>query len=165
VATVAVIAIDALYVTIIRSQGGPPSDSPLVAPFVAGFLAAVAIALASSLVVPWPVAKVALRSAAAASLLLTAVLTGFTIGLAVVIPAAIAIVATAWTMSLYPSRASAVEAVAAAVVGLAVVLIGLQLAWQAVTCPSTGESGGSLPTFIGKGATYECSNGVLTVSR
>jgi hypothetical protein len=94
-----------------------------------------------------------------------AVLTGFSIGVAVVIPAAIAVVGTVMTISTSGDRRTVVAALGGAVVGVAVVLIGLQLAWQVVSCPATGESGGTLPGFIGQGATYDCSNGVLTVTR
>jgi len=46
-----------------------------------------------------------------------------------------------------------------------VLAVGLQLAWQQVVCPATGESGGSIASWFGSGGSYECNDGVLTVQR
>ena len=164
VAAVAVLAIDALYVTLIQAQGGPPSDEPLVVPFVAGYLGLLAVALGLTLVLPG-LLRVGVRGAAAGGLLLMGVLTGFSIGVGVLVAAIVSIAALVVTVSRHPGARPAAAAVAGIVVGVALLLIGLEVAWSHVVCAPTGESGGSIPSLIGPGASYECNNGVLTVQR
>jgi hypothetical protein len=164
VAAVAVLAIDALYVAIIRAQGGPPSDEPLVAPFVAGYLALLAAGLGATLVVPG-LLRVGVRGAAAGGLLLMAVLTGFSIGAGVLVGALVAIAALALTVSRHPSARTVLAAVAGIIVGVALLLVGLQLAWSHVVCSPSGQSGGTIPSLVGVGESYQCSDGVLTVER
>lgn len=163
-AAVAVVAIDALYVGLVRSQGGPPPDNALVTPFVASYFALIALALAMSLLTPVSVG-VGLRGGAAGGLLVMAILTGFSIGVAVLIPALIAIAAAVVTVGGHPRRRSVISAGVGIFVAVAVLAIGLQIAWSYIACPATGQSGGTTASFFGQGASYECDNGVLTVSR
>ncbi len=164
VAAIAVVAIDVLYVSLIRAQGGPPSDEPLVVPFVAGYLGLFALALGLTLVLP-DLLRVGVRGAAAGGLLLLGVLTGFSIGVGVLVAAIVAIAALVVTVSRHPGARSTAAAVTGVVVGVALLLIGLQLAWSHVVCPSSGQSGGTIPSLVGPGASYDCDNGVLTVHR
>ena len=158
VAAVALVAVDVLYNTIIRSQGGPPPDQPLVAPFVTGYLAAAAVALAVSIALP-PAWRAALRAACAAGLLVLAVLSGFSIGPAVLIPAAMCVAATAITLSNAPTRRAVASAITGAVLGLALLAGGFWVAWSYIQCPTGGvTSSGSTVTYT----FYECVNGVLT---
>ena len=163
-AAIAVAAIDALYLALIQSQGGPPSDTALVTPFVAAYFALIALALAVSLVAPVAVSA-GLRGAAAGGLLVMAVLTGFSIGVAVLIPAVISVAAAVITVARHPTRRTVISALAGAVVTVALLVAGLQVAWSYISCPPAGQSGGTMPSFIGPGPSYECDNGVLTVNR
>jgi hypothetical protein len=164
VAAIAVAAIDALYLTLVRSQGGPPPDNALVTPFVASYFALVALALVVSLLTPLSVSA-ALRGAAAGGLLLMAILTGFSIGIAVLLPAALSIAAAVVTVGGHPSRRAVVSTVVGIVVAVALLVAGLEIAWSYISCPATGESGGTTASFFGQGASYQCENGVLTVRR
>lgn len=163
-AAIAVVAIDVLYVSLIAGQGGPPSDTPLVAPFVGAYFAVLAISLGVSLVSPmW--LKSALRGAATGGLLLMAVLTGFSIGVAVLVAAAIALAALVITLAARPNRGTVIAAITGAVVGVGVLMAGLQFAWSDVVCPASGQGGGTMPSLVGPGASYQCNEGVLTVQR
>jgi hypothetical protein len=164
VAAIAVAAVDALYLALINSQGGPPPDSVIVTPFVASYLGLMALLLAVSLVTPHAI-KAGLRGAAAGGLVAMALLTGFSIGVAVLVPAALGIAAEVVTLADGPTRRATVAAIAGAIVSVAVLAGGLQIAWSYISCPPTGESGGTTASFFGPGASYQCVNGVLTVAR
>jgi O-antigen ligase len=164
VAAVAVVAVDAGYLLLIQSQGGPPSDNPLVTPFVGSYFALMAAALIASLPAPAPL-RAGFRGAAAAGLLLAALLTGLSIGAAVLIPAILAIVATVLMVRRSPDRNTVFAAIAGMFVGVALLVVGLQIAWQQVVCPASGESGGSIASWFGSGGNYECNDGVLRVQR
>src|SRR5579864_5268698 len=86
VAAVALVAIDVLYLGLVESQGASPF--PLVTWFIAGYFVVVAMALIGSLFAP-PGARVAVRGAAAGSLLAMTVMSAMSIGAAVLIPAAL----------------------------------------------------------------------------
>lgn len=161
VAVAAIAATDGGYIALIRGQGGPPTDTPWVVPFVAGYLVLVAAVLAASLLVP-AAAKPAMRVAASAGLLVLGVLAAFSIGLAVLIAAGLSIAAAVLAFRAKPGMSSAVSAAAAAVVALVVLVAGFQITWTHIVCPASGESGGTVASFVGVGSSYECNEGVLT---
>lgn len=162
VAVVAVVAIDVLYLSLIAGQGGPPSDTPLVVPFVGAYFAVLATSLGVSLAAPaW--LKAALRGAACAGLLLMAVLTGFSIGVAVLVAAAVALAALVFTLAARPNRRAVGAAIIGGIVGVAILMAGLQLAWSQISCPRTGESSGTTVSLTGQ-SSYRCIEGVLTIS-
>jgi hypothetical protein len=164
VAVVAVVAIDALYLAIVVNQGGPQADTTWVAPFVAGYLGLVAAMLLISLVAGDPLA-VGLRGGASGGLLVLGVLALFSIGFAILIAAVVCIAATVVTLSRRPATRSIFAAAAGLVLTIAVLVVGFQIAWQQISCPATGESGGTTASWTGSGQSYMCSNGHLTVSR
>src|SRR6185437_8273172 len=93
----AVLAVEVLYVVLIRSQGGPlESYIPF---FVTGYLALMAGLIAIALVPRPEVAamRVPLRAAAAAGLLVLGFLAAFSIGTAILIAALLVIVALVQT--------------------------------------------------------------------
>ena len=160
VAVIALAAIVALYLAIVRSQGGAPIDTPWVVPFVAGYLVLMALLLALSLLVPQGVRPV-LRGAASAGLLVLGVLAAFSIGVAVLIAAALAMAATFLDLSAKPGARSVASAVAGALVAVVSLLVGFQISWTHIECPPSGESGGTTAGFIHENS-YQCSDGRLT---
>ena len=161
VAVVVIAATEVGYMLLIRAQGGPPSDTPWVVPFVAGYLVLMAALLAASTLVP-ATARVALRGGASAGLLVLGVLAAFSIGLAVLIAAALAIAATVLGLRAKPGGRALSAAGAGAVASIVILLGGFQVVWSHVVCQPTGQSGGSTAGLFG-GSAYDCNNGVLTV--
>ena len=161
---VAVVAIDVLYMVIVRSQGGPDPVDVWTVPFVAGYLAVMALLLGLSIFLP-PTVRPALRAASSAGLLVLAVLTAFSIGTGVLIAAILSIAAT--IIALVEKHGPPVlgSAIFAAVLAVGAMLIGLQVTWQHIVCPATGQTGGSTPAIFTSGSTYECNDGVLTVHK
>jgi hypothetical protein len=157
-AAAAVVAIDALYLAIIRSQDNPPSAQPLVTPFIAAYLAVIAASLLASLFARLLV-KAALRGAASGGLLVMAVVAAFSIGAAILIPAVLCGVATALTVGRTPTARLVLSAVAGTSVAVAILAAGLWFSWSYISCPPGVESGGTTATQT----SYTCSNGVLTV--
>ena len=128
---VAVIAIDALYLGIIRGQGDT-APSPYVVPFVASYLAAIAVALLASLVSPlW--LKAGFRGAASGGLLAFGGLSALTIGPAVMITAFVSIAATILTIVRIPGRFTIAAGAVGSIVAILLLVIGLQLAWSQTT--------------------------------
>jgi len=163
IAVVAIVAIDALYLAIVSSQGGPgepPTDTPLVVPFVAGYEILMALLLAASLVVP-PAVRPALRGAAAAGLFVLGILALFSIGLGDIIAAALALAATVLAVRASRGTRTWLSLAAAAIVSVAILLGGFQIAWSHIVCQPAGESGGSSAGLFG-GSSYDCKDGVLT---
>ena len=163
VAIVAIAAIVVLYLSIIRSQGGPgepPSDTPWVVPFVAGYQILMAVLLAVSLFVP-PAIRPGLRGAASAGLLVLGVLAAFSIGLGDIIVAALAIAVTVLSMVQRPGWRTWTSVAAGAIAAVAILLGGFQIAWSHIVCQPTGQSGGSSASVFG-GSSYDCNGGVLT---
>jgi hypothetical protein len=128
---VATVALDALYLAIIAGQGATP-PSRFVVPFVASYFGAIALAMLASLFVP-PVIRSGLRAASAAGLVLIGFLTALSIGLAVLIAGAICGACAAATIGSNRRATTIVSAVIGAVLAVAVLLVGLQLAWSPVT--------------------------------
>lgn len=161
VSIVAIIAIVAGYIAIVRSQGGPPPTDILTVPFVASYLLTMAALLAISLIERgWiKTLRPALRGGASAGLLAVSVLSAFSIGLAVLIAAALAIAATVVSIISAPRRATFIGAAMGAVLSLAWLAFGLEVAWNVIVCPPAGQSSGITPS----GVNYDCSDGELTV--
>ncbi|HET7465506.1 MAG TPA: hypothetical protein VFL29_02455 [Candidatus Dormibacteraeota bacterium] len=162
VAVAIIAATVALYLTLIRSQGGPPPDDVLTVPFVAGYLSLMAVFLIVSLVVPQG-ARPALRSGAGCGLLVLGVLSAFSIGVPVLMAGAFSLATAGIAIAARPGARSVVSSIAAGVVAVVVLLGGFQYTWSHIVCPPTGESGGTTASVLGQGTTYECHNGVLTI--
>lgn len=162
VAVVAILAIVVLYVSLIKSQGEQDPVSALVVPFIVGYLLVMAILLATSLVVA-PAARPGLRGAASAGLLVLGWLAAFSIGVAVLIAAGLAIAATVLAINARPGAGSIASVAGAGLIAVLVLVAGFEFAWQHPVCPPNGEGGGSIPSLIGHGSSYECNGGVLTL--
>ena len=162
-AVLALVAIDAIYLIIVRQQGTDPSE-PLVVPFVAAYIALMGALLVASLLTP-PAWAPALRGGASAGLLVLGALSAFSIGLGVLFAATLAIAATVLALIARPGARSAVSTVLSALVVVALLVVGFQVAWSHLACPASGEGGGTTPSFFGQGSSYECNGGVLTVHR
>ena len=163
VAVIATVAIVTLYLWIIRSQGagGPSTPDVLTVPFVAGYQLLMAALLGVSLLAPAG-ARPALRGAAAGGLFVLAVLAMFSIGLAILLVAGLAIAATVLAIAERPGARSVVSAVLAGVLAVVVLVAGFEFAWHVLVCPPTGQMGGTTAGFFDS-VSYDCINGVLTV--
>ena len=161
-AVIAIVAIVAIYPAIIRGQGGQPSDTPLIVPFVASYLALMAALLAVSLFTPaaW---RPALRGAASAGLVFMGVLAAFTIGLAILVAAAPAVASGVLAARARPGGTTTASSGVAVLLAVALLVAGFEFSWSYLVCPASGESGGSTASFLGRGSSYDCDNGVLTV--
>lgn len=162
VSVIATAAVVTLYLAIIRTQGEPSTPDVLTVPFVASYLVLMAFLLAASLFVPLP-ARPALRGAAAGGLFVMGTLALFSIGLAIVLVAALAVAATVLAIADRPGAKSVVSAVLAAVLAVAILVAGFEFSWHYLVCPPTGQQGGSTAGFVGDSVAYECDDGVLTV--
>jgi hypothetical protein len=164
---VGMLAIVAAYIAIIRGQDGVPASDAWTVPFVAGYMLLMALLLALSLLelpaLAW--LRPALRGAAAAGLWILGVLALFSIGLAIVICAALATSATVLTLTARPSVRGTISAVVAGIVSVVVLGVGFQIAASHIVCPATGQSGGTTAGLFTNGFSYECNDGVLTTSR
>jgi hypothetical protein len=166
VSTVSLIAIVAGYIAIIRSQGAPPPDNVVTVPFVAGYLLTMAVLLAVSLAEGPGIVRLrpALRGAAAAGLLVLGFIAAFSIGVPVLITGGLATGATVLALTARPSFKATLSAVVAAIVSVVVLGVGFQISWQTIVCPATGQSGGTTASVFTPGKTYECNDGVLTIT-
>ena len=163
-ALVVVAAVDALYIGLIAAQGGGDPATPLVVPFVSAYLALIALLLVASLIAPAASAP-ALRGGASAGLLAMGVLAAFSIGVPLLAAGVLSIVATVLAARLRPGARSVISAVLAGFVTVCLLIVGFQLSWSHLVCPAGGQGGGTEPSFIGPGPSYECGGGVLTVNR
>ena len=164
VAAVAVLATDALYVSLIRGQGGPGAPGPpdvLTVPFVAGYQLFMAALLAASLFAPAATAPV-LRGAASGGLVVLGVLGAFSIGLPLLIAGFLAIAATVLAIRARPRALSIASAVGAAVVSVAVLAAGFEFAWHYLVCPPAVQMEGTTAGLFGDSISYRCADGVLT---
>jgi hypothetical protein len=161
VSIVAVIATVVAYNAIIRGQGGPAPSDFLTVPFVSTYLLSMAVILAISLIDRPRIKSLrpALRSAASAGLVALAVLSAFSVGLEILIGAAFAIAATVISIISSLRRATFIGAAIAAVLSVAWLAFGLEVTWNVIVCPPTGQSSGTTAT----GVNYDCSDGYLTV--
>lgn len=161
-AVIATAAIVALYLSIIRSQGGPSTPDVLTVPFVAAYQLLMAVLLGVSLLAPAG-ARPALRGAAAGGLFVLAVLALFSIGVAILLVAGLAIAATVLAIVERPGARSVVSAVLAGVLAVLLLVAGFEFAWHYLVCPPTGEMGGTTAGFFGDSIAFDCKDGVLTV--
>lgn len=162
VAIVAIAAIVVLYVSIIHVQGGPSTPDVLTVPFVAGYQLLMAALLGASLLAS-PALRPALRGAASAGLLVLGWLAIFSIGIAILIAAGLAIASTALALNERPGARPVVSAVLAGALAVALLVAGFEFSWHYLVCPASGESGGTTASLLGHSSSYDCNNGVLTV--
>jgi hypothetical protein len=163
IALVSVVVVDAGYLALIAILASHPPDIYTV-PFVAGYILLTAVLLALSLVeAPFMVPlRPALRTAAAAGLLVLGVLAVFSIGLALLIAGGIAMAAAVMTIAAVHRATAVVSAVLAATLAVALVVIGLEIAWRTIVCPPTGEMGGDTVGVFTGGINFTCKDGHLT---
>jgi hypothetical protein len=166
VPAIGLVAVVAGYIAIINSQGAPPPDNVITVPFVSGYLLLMAILLAVSLIERPAIASIrpAVRGAAAAGLWVLGFLALFSIGLAIVICAALATAATVVTLTGRPSLLATLSVLVAGTVSVFVLAVGFYFSWQTIICPATGQSGGTTVGLFGNGKTYECNDGLLTIT-
>jgi hypothetical protein len=160
VPVVGLVAIVAGYIAIVRRQGPAPTDF-LTVPFVSTFLLTMAAILAISLIERRRIESLrpALRAAASAGLVALGILAGLSIGPAILIAAAFAIAATVVSITSALRRGTLIGAAIGALLSLAWLAFGLEVAWNVIVCPPTGQSSGTTPS----GINYDCSDGYLTV--
>ena len=156
---VAALVDDLAYVVLIGSQ---PERAPDVytVPFVAAFIALMAALLGISLL-DRPLAvrlRPALRAGAAAGLILLGVLGAFSIGLALLIAGALAVGAAVRTLA-GRGRLWVFYEVSAAVVVLAILVVGFEVTARIIVCPATGGAGGQWPGIVTRGFSWECVGG------
>jgi len=161
VPVVALLAIVAGYIAMVAGQGGPGPSDVLTVPFVAAYLLLMAAILAVSLIERPTIKSLrpALRAAASAGLVALGILAGFSIGPAIMIAAAFAIAAAVLSMVSAPRRATYIGAAIGAVLSIGFLAFGLEVVWNIIICPPTGQSSGTTAT----GVNYDCDDGYLTV--
>lgn len=161
VAAVLVVVTDALYLAIVFNQGVYQLES-FTTPFIVAYLALMAGLLAASLMKRWSVAvRAAFRAAAAAGLLVLGVLGLMSIGLGLVIAAAMAIAATVRTLRGPLFAASNLLGAASAVIAVAVLIAGFEVTGRMIVCPSSGSMSGGGSGFLTGPYYYDCVNGHL----
>jgi hypothetical protein len=165
VAFAIVLATDVLYVAIINSQGAS-DDLPYVPRFLAAFLAVMAAFIVIALlprpeIVPL---RFALRAAATGGLLGLGILAAMSIGLPLVVAGILTGIVLGRTSQVSGSKLVRLVGLLAAVVTLAVAVVGLDLAGRVIVCPETGTSGGGGTHLLGGSYRYECNNGELHTS-
>jgi hypothetical protein len=161
VAFAAVLAVDVLYVVLIRSQGGPPEG--YLPFFVAGYLALMAALIAIALVPRPEVAaiRVPLRAASAAGLLVLGFLAAFSIGTPILIAGFLVVVALAQTQGLRGSKVAVWSGVVAAMLAVAVLIAGFEITNRLIVCPETGTTSGGGSGLVTGPYHYECVEGGL----
>ena len=161
-AVVILLVTDVLYVVLITSQ--PPSDNTLTVPFVAGYLALMAVLLAlSRRSHPRLLAlRTVLRAGPAGGLLLLGTLAAFSIGLPILVAAALAFVIAGRSLPRVGWLPSAATALVAAIVAAAALVVGIDVSQRLIICPPHGTAGGGGSGLVSGPYHYECVNGVLT---
>jgi|ERR1017187_113136 hypothetical protein len=149
---------DCVYLWLISQQGA--SDGTLRAPFVAAYLAACGIAALVGAAVPWTAARMTLLSFSAAGTVVFGVLGIFSIGLLLLV-VAVPVVVAAVRCRLQPTARLA-AALVGGMAALALIVVGLSATEVPVSCPATGDSGGSGAGFLTGDYSWTCSNGKLT---
>ena len=162
-AAVAILLVtDVLYIVLITGQQA--SDNTLTVPFVAGYMLLMAILLALSLR-PHPrlvALRTVLRAGPAGGLLVLGTLAAFSIGLPILIAAALAFVVAGRSLPRPGWKPSAAIALVAAIVAAIVLVGGIDLSQRLIICPAHGTSGGGGSGLVSGPYHYECVNGVLT---
>ena len=152
------------YLLLIRAQGEDrdPASSGIV-PFVAGYMFVMAVLLwlsildRAALVSKRPV----FRAAAAAGLLVLGVIAAFSIGLPIFVAGVLATIAAGLALAGPHPGQRVLSEVAAAIVAVAVLVGGFEVAERMITCPASGTMGGSGVGFVTGGYTWQCVNGEL----
>jgi hypothetical protein len=162
VALVIVIATDVLYVAVINAQGS--SDPMVYVPrFIASYLAVMAAMIGVALLPRREVVeiRVPLRAAGAGGLLVMGLIGAFSIGLPLVVAGILTTVALSRTASVPASRWTRLLGLAAAVLAVAVLVVGLEVSMRMIRCPETGTSVGGGSGLVTGPYSYECRNGQL----
>ena len=161
VPVVALVAIVAGYIAIVQNQGGPAPSDLFTVPFVAGYLLLMGAILALSLIERPTIRSLrpALRAAASAGLVALGILAGFSIGPAIMIAALFAIAVTVISIISAPRRGTLIGAAVGALLSVGLLIFGLEVVWNIIICPPTGQSSGTTAT----GVNYDCEDGYLTV--
>ena len=162
---VVVIVMDALYVAIAVNQNSQDHAPPekFIFPFIAVYVTVMAVLLIASLSPRWsaPI-RTALRAAAAGGLLVLGVVAMFSIGLPLVIAGALATAATVRTASRHRVMLSSLSAVGAAMVAVAILVVGFAVTDRLIVCPEHGTMGGGGSGFVTGPYYYDCVEGKLT---
>jgi hypothetical protein len=167
-ALVVVLATVVAYVLAIRAQNmqnaqGDGAPDIFTVPFVAAYLVAIAALLTTSQLRRLSSAlRFALRTAAAAGLLVLGVLSLFSIGLPLVVAGAMATGATVRTLRGPLVTSSSLFAVGAAVIAVVVLITGFEVTERLIVCPAQGSSGGGGTGFVTGPYYYDCVDGRLT---
>jgi fucose 4-O-acetylase-like acetyltransferase len=157
IALIIVLLTDFGYLLIIRAQATTSPDQ--VVPFVATYLALMTAMLGVSLWNRAPVlrARPALRAGAAGGLIVLGILGLWSIGLALVVAAGLAIAATVRTASMGPSWSGVPVKLAAAVAAVVILVAGYEVSSRLIQCPSQGEAGGTGGLVFS--FSWDCVNG------
>lgn len=166
-ASVALVLLDvAVYLTVIRAQGGSDPPDAFTVPFVAVYLMVMAILLSISVSEGPRLAAMrpVLRTAAAAGLLVLGVFALFSIGLPIFLAGVLATVGAIRAMAVpHQARRTWLFEIAAAGVAVTVLVGGFVAAQQVILCPPHGTMSGTTSSFITGGYTYQCKDGRLTM--
>jgi hypothetical protein len=151
---------DALYLGLIRTQGGPPESYTV--PFVSGYLLVMVCLLVASIALRLERApRAALRAAAAAGLIVLGVIAAFSIGLPILIAGVVALVAAVRTMAGPGWISPSLFGAASGLVAVAVLIAGFEVTERLIVCPAHGYMGGGGTGFITGPYHYQCVNGRL----
>ena len=159
ISSIVVVVMVAVYLSLIRAQGGTAPDW-LTVPFVTAYLLTAAALLVASLLRMGTGVRAAMRAAGAAGLLVLGYLAGFSIGVPLILAGVLAAIATLGTMSHVRGVAIA-AAPAAAVIAVAVLIGGFEVSERAITCPATGSMSGSGTGFVTGPYHWSCAGGTL----
>jgi hypothetical protein len=166
-ASVALVLVDvAVDLSVIRAQGGTDPSDAFTVPFVAGYLVVMAILLSLSLSDGPRLAAMrpALRTAAAAGLLVLGVFALFSIGLPIFLAGVLATVGAIRATTLRNlARRTGIFEIAAAAIALTVLVGGFVVGQRVILCPPHGTMSGTTTSFITGGYSYQCNDGRLTV--
>jgi len=159
VSAVVVVVMVAVYLALIRAQGGAAPDW-LTVPFVTAYLLSAAALLAASVLRIRPGVRAAMRAAAAAGLLVLGYLAGFSIGVPLILAGVLAAIATAATLSRVRGPA-VIAAPAAAVLAVALLVAGFEVSERVIACPATGTMGGGGVGLVTGPYHWSCADGTL----
>ncbi len=160
IAIVVAEADEALYLFVIFNQS-PRAPDVLTVPFVASFIQLMAILVGISLLSSAAVVRLrpALRGGAAAGLLVLGVIGAFSIGAPLFLAGAVVLGVAVRTVSQTPALLSVLSAFAAALLVVALLVVGFEVTARVIECPADGSSGGSWNGFVTTGFSWECVGG------
>ena len=162
VALLIVLATDALYVALIRSQGSAPQ--PYLPVFVAGYLVLMAALIAIALI-PRPAlarARPAVRIAATTGLVVLGFVAAFSIGVPLLAAGLLVLVALVRSAPVAPPRFAFVSGVVAGSLALVLLITGLEVTDRLVVCPDRGTASGTGRGLVTGAYHYECNEGTLS---